>query len=199
MRARGWANHLPIRSIYGEDFVVLGTGDIGGHIARNLHALGAGRVTGLCRSGRAPGAWWDEVLPIDALDEILPRTHFLLMALPSTPETVGILTRERIALLPEDAYVVNVGRGTAIDQEALLEALDAGRLAGAALDVMLPEPPPQDHPLWQTRNLLLTPHVSGNMTLGYTRQANVDLFCENLRNYAAGKPLKGLIDRKWGY
>ena len=121
------------------------------------------------------------------------------MALPGTPETVHILDRRRIALLPADACVINVGRGTAVDQAALAEALNAGKLAGAALDVMVPEPLPKDDPLWDAKNLIITPHVSGNMTLGYTCDRNVELFCEDLKNYAAGRPLAGLVDRTRGY
>ena len=92
-----------------------------------------------------------------------------------------------------------MGRGTALDQVALADALNAGKLAGAALDVMDPEPLPKDDPLWDARNLIITPHVSGNMTLGYTCDRNVDLFCADLKNYAAGRPLAGLVDRNRGY
>ena len=139
------------------------------------------------------------VLPQEQLDQVLPETEILVMALPSVADTVGILSRERIALLPRDAIVVNVGRGTSIDQEALMEALNAGRIAGAALDVAVPEPLPREHPLWSTRNLLLTPHISGNMSLGYTCDINVDMFCRDLENYAAGRPLEHRVDRKRGY
>lgn len=100
------------------------------------------------------------MLPQEQLDQVLPETEILVMALPSVADTVGILSRERIALLPRDAIVVNVGRGTAIDQEALMEALNAGRIAGAALDVVVPEPLPRSTPV-EHRNLLLTPHISG--------------------------------------
>ena len=148
---------------------------------------------------QALGPAFDEVYPISALDDVLPRTKILVMALPSTPETVHILNRERIALLPADACVINVGRGTALDQKALAEALNSGKLAGAALDVMDPEPLPQDDPLWDARNIILTPHVSGNMTLGYTCDENVARFCADLENYAAGRPLAGLVDRNRGY
>ena len=134
------------------------------------------------------------MLPQEQLDQVLPETEILVMALPSVADTVGILSRERIALLPRDAIVVNVGRGTAIDQEALMEALNAGRIAGAALDVVVPEPLPREHPLWSTRNLL-----SGNMSLGYTCDINVDMFCRDLENYAAGRPLEHRVDRKRGY
>ena len=121
------------------------------------------------------------------------------MALPGTRDTAHILSRRRIGLLPQDSYVVNVGRGSAIDQEALMEALNEGRLAGAALDVCVPEPLPKEHPLWSTKNLLLTPHISGNMSLGITRDLDVALFCEDLRNYAAGRKLQRLVDRTLGY
>lgn len=198
VRNRGWDNQLPIQSIRNNAFTILGTGNIGWNVADRLRGMGAASITGLSRSGRAREGF-DEVLPISRLDEVLPRTGNLIMALPGTADTVHILNRARIALLPQGAYVVNVGRGTAIEQEPLVEALNAGRLGGAALDVMDPEPLPQDHPLRTARNIILTPHVSGNMTLGYTRDRNVEMFCEDLQNYAAGRPLNSLVDRTRGY
>jgi len=198
VRASRWDNQLPIRSIRDSEFTILGTGNIGLNVAQRLRGMNAGKITGLSRSGK-PQKDFDEVLPISALDEVLPRTHFLIMALPGTPETIHILNRDRIALLPEDAYIINVGRGSAIEQEPLMEALNSGKLAGAALDVMDPEPLPQDHPLWNTKNLILTPHVSGNMTLGYTCDINVEMFCKDLDNYVNHRPLNGLVDRALGY
>lgn len=198
VRNRGWSNQLPIRSIRDNAFTILGTGDIGVNVADRLRSMGAAKITGLSRSGRAREGF-DEVLPIRRLDEVLPGTENLIMALPGTADTVHILNRARIALLPRGAFVVNVGRGTAIEQEPLAEALNAGRLGGAALDVMDPEPLPRDHPLWTAKNLILTPHVSGNMTLGYTCDRNVEMFCRDLENYAAGRPLNSLIDRTRGY
>lgn len=199
LQKREWTGPLPtIRSIQGGAFTVLGAGNIGSNVARRLRGMGAAKITGLSRSGRAHPDF-DEVLPISRLDGILPETEFLIMALPGTPETFQILNRARIALLPLSACVVNVGRGNAVEQEALAEALNAGRLAGAALDVVVPEPLPRDHPLWDTRNLIITPHTSGNTTLGYTCDTNVEMFCADLRNYAAGKSLTSLVDRTRGY
>ena len=198
VRQHSWSRQLPIRSIRDTEFTILGTGNIGTNVAQRLRGMGAAKITGLSRSGR-PSADFDQVLPIPRLDEVLPETKILVMALPSTPETENILSRERIALLPPEAYVINVGRGTALDQDALTEALNSRRLAGAALDVMVPEPLPPDHPLWNARNLILTPHVSGNMTLGYTCDVNVEMFCRDLANYAAGRPLVNLVDRTLGY
>ena len=198
MERHEWAHFSPIRSITGSQVVILGTGDIGSHTARRMKALGA-TVTGVCRSGKSSEPAFDRVLSVRELDKVLPTADLLVLALPATRETAGILSRERISLLPPGACVVNVGRGSAIDQEALAEALRGRRLGGAALDVMVPEPLPADHPLWSCPNTIITPHISGNMSLGLTCQLAVDLFCRDLANYAAGKPLAQLVDRGRGY
>ena len=197
--AKGWENQLPIRSIRDGEFTLLGMGNIGNRVAELLRGMGAKKIVGISRSGRGDTALYDEIYPIAQLDEVLKTTKVLIMSLPGTAETVRILNRERIELLPEGALVVNVGRGSAIEQAPLIAALESGKLAGAALDVMDPEPLPADHPLWDAKNIILTPHVSGNMTLGYTRDENVRLFCADLENYAAGRPLNGFVDRKKGY
>lgn len=198
VRSRVWNNQLPIRSIRGSTFTVLGTGNIGVNVAERLRGMGAAKIIGINRSGK-PNSAFDEVYPISQLDQLLPTVQTLVMALPGTAETEHILNRDRIALLPQNAYVINVGRGSAVDQEALMDALNQDKLAGAALDVFVPEPLPADHPLWDTKNLIITPHISGNLTLGYTRDINVEMFCEDLANYAADRPLNGLVDRKLGY
>ena len=198
VRNHSWSNQLPIRSIRDNTFTILGTGNIGVNVAERMRGMGAAKIIGLSRSGK-PHPAFDEVHPIADLDRLLPDVKILVMGLPGTAETIHILNRKRIALLPKDAYVINVGRGSAIEQEPLIEALNASRIAGAALDVMEPEPLPEDHPLWSAKNLILTPHVSGNMTLGYTCDTNVAMFCEDLKNYAAGKPLAGFVDRTRGY
>lgn len=199
VRKHEWHASIPMRSICGSTITVLGTGDIGTHFARRAKAMGAKLIRGVRRTAKPGDPCYDEMYTFDRLDKILPKTEILVMALPSTPETIGILSRERIALLPKDAIVVNVGRGTAIDQEALMEALNEERIAGAALDVLVPEPLPVDHPLWDTKNLIITPHISGNMSLGITRDLDVAMFCEDLENYAAGRPLKRYVNRNIGY
>ena len=196
---RGWVRQMPMRSICGSTVTVLGTGDIGTNFARRAKALGAKTIYGVRRTKKAGDSAFDEICGMDELNAILPKTDILVMALPGTAETAGTLSRERIALLPRHAIVVNVGRGSAVDQEALMDALNSDRLAGAALDVMVPEPLPADHPLWEAQNILITPHISGNMSLGITRDLDVDLFCTDLANYAAGRPLQQLVDRKLGY
>ena len=163
-----------MRSICGSRITVLGTGDIGTNFARRAKALGAAhivrRVAAAAGTGTRP---MTRMLPQQQLDQVLPETEILVMALPAVADTAGILSRERIALLPREAIVVNVGRGSAIDQDALMEALNAGRIwPEPPWTWWCPEPLPKEHPLWDTRNLLLTPHISGNMSLGYTCDRN---------------------------
>ena len=196
---REWLPPLPVRSLCGANVTVLGTGDIGTTFAQRAKAMGTKSICGVRRTIKPADPAFDRIVTLSDLDSVLPQTDILVMALPSTGETAGVLDRQRIALLPRHAVVVNVGRGTAIDQEALAEALNDGRIAGAALDVFVPEPLPRDHFLWETKNLLITPHVAGNMSLGYTRDKDVDMFCEDLENFAAGRPLTHLVDRKRGY
>ena len=178
---------------------MLGTGDIGTTFAKRVKAFEPADIIGVCRSGKSEAAVYDKVLPVSELDSVLPETDLLAMSLPATEETKGILSRPKIELLPEGAYIINVGRGSAIDENALADNLDNGHLAGAALDVFQTEPLPQGDRLWHTKNLLITPHVAGNMTLPYTKQKNVEMFLEDLNNFVEGKPLKYLVDRKLGY
>lgn len=196
IRAGDW-RVLPggIRSLRDCRVTVLGTGDIGTEFARRVRAFHPAAIVGVRRSSAPGDPVFDETHTTAELDGVLPRTDLLVMALPNTPDTEGILDGRRMALLPEGAYVVNVGRGTAVDQDALIAALGSGHLAGAALDVVVPEPLPAGHPLRGAKNLLLTPHVAGNMTLPYTRRRSVDMFIEDLHNYVAGRPLKRAVDR----
>lgn len=200
IRSGGW-DTLPgnIHSLHGSRITVLGTGDIGTQFARRAKAFSPAKIVGVRRSAKPGDPAFDEMRTNAELDAILPETDILVMALPNTPDTAGILNRERMALLPQGAYVLNVGRGAAVDQDALIEMLNSGHLAGAALDVVVPEPLPADHPLRGAKNILLTPHVAGNTTLPYTQQRTVDMFLEDLENYAAGKPLRHAVDRKRFY
>jgi len=199
-KVRGWNRAGEMRSIYGSTIAVLGMGDIGSNFARRVKALGAYEVRGIRRvahKGMPEG--FDKVFATEDLDEALKGADVLGICLPATSETQHILDERRMALLNAGAYVLNVGRGSAIDQVALKKMLDCGHLAGAGIDVTVPEPLPQDDPLWEAQNLLLTPHVSGNMSLSHTRRFITDMFKENFALYLKGEPLKYLVDRKAGY
>lgn len=190
---REWLRGLPVRSICGSRVAVLGTGDLGQTIARRLRGFDPARIVGVNRSGRNPGNLFDEARPIAELDAVLPGCDLLIMCLPGAPETRHILNGRRLALLPDDAIVINVGRGTSIDEEALLPELRSGRIR-AGLDVFETEPLPQDSPLWACPNLLITPHAAGNLTLPYTVDKVVALFLEDFARYCKGEPLKRRVD-----
>ncbi|MBE5871928.1 MAG: D-2-hydroxyacid dehydrogenase [Lachnospiraceae bacterium] len=194
-----WGDRLWQKSLKDCRITVLGTGDIGCCFARRVKAFEPGQLVGICRSGSCQEPAFDRIRKPDELDGILPETDLLVMCLPDTPQTRGILSKERIGLLARGAYVVNVGRGNAIDEAALADSLETGRLGGAALDVFTKEPLPGESRLWKLPNLIITPHVAGNMTLAYTMDKNVQMFCEDLLNYAANRPLSYLVDKKLGY
>ncbi len=200
---RGWERDLTIRSIEGSVIAIVGTGNLGQNAAKRFKALGAEKVIGFSRSG-SQRDFFDAVYKIEDFDRVTgggseAPIDVLVLCVPGTPDTEGLLSAERIAILPQKTFVINVGRGTVIDQDALIEALNSGRIAGAALDVMYPEPLPADHPLWTARNCIITPHVSGDMGLPKTVDITVDIFCDNLKRYASGEKLTHLVDINAGY
>ena len=199
VRERRWIRDLHIDSIRGSRITLLGTGDIGRECAKRFRAFGPVCLTGVNRQGRNPGELFDRIVTVDRLDTVLPETDLLVLSVPATAETQGLMNGERLALLPENARLVNVGRGSAVDEAALEKMLRAGRLAGAALDVFTEEPLPAESPLWSCPRLLVTPHIAGNMTLDYTVERITDLFTENLDAYTAGQPLRRAVDRKRAY
>ena len=196
---RVWERSLPIRSIRDSRVTLLGTGDIGREAAIRLRAFGPKSVVGVNRSGRDAGEMFDRTLPASALDEVLPNTDLLIMSLPGTPGTDGMMDARRLGLLPDDAFLVNVGRGNALDQDALIRQMRSGRLAGAALDVFREEPVPREDPIWDCPRMLISTHTAGNMTLNYTVNRIVEMFLEGFDNYCEGRPLAHLVDRKQGY
>lgn len=199
VRRRGWARDLTVRSIRNSRITLLGTGDIGRGAAARFRAFGPRRITGVNRRGRSPGDMFDAVVTLDALDRVLPETDLLVMSLPETPDTRGVMDGRRLGLMPEDAFIVNVGRGSAIDEAALAAQLRAGRFAGVALDVFAHEPLPQDDPLWDCPRLLITPHVAGNRTLAYTVERIAAMFIEDFQNYCDGRPLRRRVTLGQGY
>lgn len=173
-----------LETVEGKRATILGLGDIGRALATRLLAMGAS-VTGVRRSAAGmPGV---TVRPPADLDAILPDTDILLGVLPGGAETRGIIGARALGLLPAHAILVNVGRGTSLDQAALAAALHGGRLAGAALDVAEPEPLPEGHPLFACPNLLLTAHVGGRDASQPARFAR--LVEANLARFIAGEPL----------
>ena len=178
---------------------ILGMGNIGHRVARLCKALDM-RVLGMRRSvtqpqeGQGPT---DLLLPPRDLPLMLRESDFLIICLPGTRETAGLLGLAELRQMKQGACLINVGRGGIVDEQALVEVVRAGHLAGAALDVFAQEPLPQDSPLWDEPNILLTAHVAANSHLYEER--GTELFLENLRRYLDGRDLLNVYDPEIGY
>ena len=188
----------PVRELRGSKILVIGAGGLGGEIARRCAAFGA-RCTGVRRRlDRAMPDGFEHMIGGEGIDAELADTDILVIAAPSTIHTRTIVSRERLAMLPRHAIVVNVARGTLLDEEALADRLEAGELRGAVLDVTEREPLARDSRLWQLRSVLLTPHVSGVSPTGFWER-ELALFFDNWRRYVAGEPLRNVVDKREGY
>ena len=192
-RGSGIANEM--QSIGGKTLLVVGLGGIGTEVARRAAALEM-RVLGTRRSSREGPEFVEYVGLSDELLGLAAKADFIVNALPLTPETNGIFDSEFFAAVKRGAYFINVGRGQSVVTADLLAALESGQLAGAGLDVTDPEPLPANHPLWQMRNVIITPHVAGR---GSDRFRHSTLEQENLRRFVAGDALLNVVDPKLGY
>lgn len=193
-RQRTW-RHRESERLAGRRVLVVGAGGIGRATARLARAVGMD-VTVVARTTRTDPDL-GRLLGTDDLDAALPGADFVVLAAPLTEQTHGLMDAGRLALMRPDARLVNVGRGELVDEEALVDALKAGRLAGAALDVFHTEPLPADHPLWTLPNVIVSPHMSGDV-VGW-RTALVEQFADNLRRWTAGRPLVNVVDKTAGY
>lgn len=175
---------------------IIGLGAIGTGAALWARKLGM-HITGI-RHGEAPHPECDETFSFAKLDEVLPESDIVLLACPLTPLTTNLLSAERIAMLPAGAGIINVGRGKLLDQEALCDALQDGRVGGAVLDVFTVEPIPPHDRIWTTKNMVITPHMSADDPLAYNADT-LDIFFENLKAYRAGETPPTLVDLSKGY
>lgn len=183
-------------SISGRTAVVVGLGDLGEAAARAAKKLGL-RVIGVRRSAQG-NRHADQVVTYRQLDRVLPQADFVVLAVPLTAETCGLLNAARMDRMKPGAFVINIARGPVIDCGALQQRLRSGRLGGAVLDVVDPEPLPADSPLWTVPNLVITPHVSCDDGEHYI-DISLDLWFGNLERFLAGRRLKRRIDPKLGY
>jgi len=174
---------------------ILGLGTIGQQLVRKAQAFDM-RVIGTKRTPTSiPGV--DRVLPPDGLPQVMRESDAVVVALPLTPQTRGLIGERELQMMKPTAWFINVGRGPIVHETALIQALRARRIAGAALDVFEHEPLRSDSPLYELENVILTPHVSG-ASPRYMDRA-VPLFCENLARYLRGAPLQNLVDPERGY
>ncbi|ODU57480.1 MAG: hypothetical protein ABT01_02145 [Clostridium sp. SCN 57-10] len=193
-----WGYAGQIQSIYGSTITVVGTGDIGGNFGARVKAMGA-TVRGVRRNAAVKPDFCDEVYGETQLLEAISGADAVALCVPGTDKTTKFFGERELRAMKSNAILLNVGRGSAVDLDALDRALRDGTIGGAALDVTDPEPLPPEHPLWSAPNILITPHVSGNVSLPLTCNLVCSIFTDNLRRYTAGEPLRHVIDCKNGY
>lgn len=190
-QARTWSRDT-LLEVTGRTVGILGFGSIGLEVARLVRAIGM-RVLAAVRSQPSEGqlARADEVLPWSDLDALLARSDYLVLALPLTAETSGLIGDARLARMMPGAVLINVGRGGVVDEDALVRALRAGTIRGASLDVFATEPLPPDSPLWGLDNALISPHVAAG-TDRYDERV-IELFADNLAAFLRGAPLRNAV------
>lgn len=193
-RARVWSPS-PCSGLSGKRCVIVGTGEIGRRVAAFCRAGGAS-VTGVNRRGR-PVEGFDEIVTTARLDESFRGADAVVLVVPRTPETLGLVGARAIACLGRTAFFVDVSRGGIVDEAALLEAVAAGRLGGVARDVFDVEPLPEGSPWWSAPNTIVTPHVAG-WGMRYLERT-IDLLADNVDRLERGAPLRNVVDRAAGY
>jgi Phosphoglycerate dehydrogenase and related dehydrogenases len=191
-----WNRPQHLTEIDGSVLLIIGYGSIGRELAKRAQAFGV-RVWGVTRSGKGDTAHAEKILPAAELHEALPQADSVVIAAPDTPETKHLMGAEQIARLKYGARLINIGRGSLLDEAALIAALQSGQLSGAALDVTSVEPLPADSPLWKAPNLFITPHTSGVSDRLWQRQT--ELLLHLLEEWFAGKELSNRVDPSRGY
>jgi phosphoglycerate dehydrogenase-like enzyme len=192
-RDRQWLGDVVPQKLRGRTLAIVGLGDIGRTIARAATALGM-RVLGVSRTGRrVPGV--ARVSRLAGLRRALAEADAVVVTVPLTPETRGLIGGKEIAAMRPSTWLINIARGPIVDEAALVAALRAERIAGAVLDVFDEEPLPAGHPFWGLPNVVLTPHISGPST----PEEISPIFNDNLRRFLAGQRLRHVVDRRRGY
>jgi phosphoglycerate dehydrogenase-like enzyme len=191
-RARAWPEiRQPFRELSGQTLFLVGLGEIGREVARLGKALGM-RTVGFRRTEGPPPEWVDEVHGPERLAELAGRADAMVVSLPLTDQTAGLIDRATIERLPPGCIFVNIGRGAVVDEPALVDALRDRRIAGAVLDVFATEPLPADSSLWTLPNVLVTPHAAA--LSARENERITELFVDNLRRYLDGRPLRNLVE-----
>ncbi|HJC50234.1 MAG TPA: D-2-hydroxyacid dehydrogenase [Candidatus Anaerostipes avistercoris] len=193
-----WYDEGEVMSLRGGCALIVGLGDIGLYFARLLRNFGY-RIIGIKRRpGQVPQGV-DELYTMDHLDELLPEADVVFSILPETKVTKNLFNARRFREMKNSAIFLNAGRGSAVNTEDLCQALIAGEIYGAGLDVTDPEPLPSQHKLWNMQNVVITPHISGDFHHPATLYRIVDIVAGNLKRYCAGEPLINIVDRETGY
>ncbi|MBI2197588.1 MAG: D-2-hydroxyacid dehydrogenase [Candidatus Rokubacteria bacterium] len=191
-RERRWVGEHPAR-LHGATICIIGLGDIGRAIARSARSFGM-TVVGVSRSGRRVREA-SAVYRTSAMRRALARADFVVVTLPLTDETRGLIGAAELSAMKPSAWLINIARGQVVEEAPLVKALSEHRIGGAVLDVFEREPLPPEHPLWSLHNAVITPHISGPST----PDEIAVIFNDNLRRYLSGRPLRHVVSRRRGY
>ena len=180
--------------------LILGAGDIGTTLAKWMRPM-VGKIIGIRRTAREYPDCYDEMVTLDKLDEKLPEADFTVCILPHTPETAGLLDERRLRLMKKDSVLINGGRGSLIDQDALIKMMSEGWFYGVGLDVTTPEPLPKNHPLWNQSRLIITPHSAGNSAdvKSPLEQKIREFILKNTLRWLSGEEPENIVDFSLGY
>lgn len=191
-----WDKPQHLTELNGATLVIVGFGSIGREIAKRATALEM-RVIGVTRTGRGDATHAQKIVPVETLEAVLPEADYVIVATPETGETKHLFNRQTFTKMKRGARLINLGRGSAIDENALVRALESGQLGGAALDVTDIEPLPPESPLWTAPNLFITPHTSAISSRLWHRET--DLIVTLLEQWFAGRDLSNRVDLTKGY
>lgn len=190
-----WKDQGSEISLYGKHALIIGAGNIGSAVAKKLSVFNTYTV-GIRRNIDDIPPFFNEMHTLEELDEQLPLADIIVLCIPRSDYTYHLIDKKRLMLMKKDAILVNVGRGALIVQDDLIDILNQGHLAGVVLDVVTPEPLPNDNPLWNIENVVITPHVSGK-NFGHSREITDGIYriaADNIKRYIEGMPLVNVID-----
>ncbi|MGE5678075.1 MAG: phosphoglycerate dehydrogenase [Pseudomonadota bacterium] len=192
---REWKIDTSILELYNKTVCFIGTGSIASEAAKRLQGFGS-RIIGVNTSGRK-AEYFESCYPIRELEQVLSQADIVVVSVPGTRETHHLINTRNIGAFKKGACLINIARGSIVEEAALLEALGRGDLRGAALDVFEEEPLPEDNPLWSMENVIITPHNSWISEMRNERRYNI--IYENLRRYISGEKLMNIVDVERGY
>ena len=197
-RTEGQWRRVPynLLELEGKTAVVVGVGNIGSQVARRASACGM-RVIGVDPKDLPPSPFIEKIVYPDRLDAVLPEADVVFVCAPETGESAGMIGRRQFGLMKQHVFFIAVSRGGLYDMSALVDALGSGKVAGAGVDVTVPEPLPPGHPLWKFENVIVTPHVATQTDNEFSRQ--MELLKDNLARFAKGERLRNVVDKKKGY
>ncbi len=194
-KEKNWKVDYPLSELTGKEMLIVGAGSIGKLLAKKAKAFDM-NVVGLKRTVEDLENF-DEVRPLNELQRSMKTADYVVILAPLTKETRGLIGKEELALMKEDAVLINLARGPLVDEAELIKALEEKKIRGAGLDVFSREPLPSDSPLWDLDNIILTPHLGGFSDVSNER--SIALISENIRRYYAGEKLKNIVDLELGY